>query len=114
MLQEALALVIIFIFLVRLGVQVYRNQIPRSQFIFWLIFWLVAGVLVVYLQELDQFVARLGFSSSGIEVLLYLTVAVMFYLILRLRLKLESLERDITTLTRHVSRTSEPSRDHRH
>lgn len=112
MLQEILALIVIFIFLVRLGFQLYHEQIPRSQFILWLVFWLIGGVVVIYLQDIDRLVARLGFSSSGIEVLLYLTVAVMFYLILRLRLKLERMERDITTLTRHLARTTHSSKDH--
>ncbi len=106
MIQELLALLVIFFFLVRLGIQLQRDQIKRSQFIFWLIFWLVAGIVILYLQEIDRFVARLGFSSSGIEVLLYVAVAVIFYWLLRLRLKFEQLEKNITTLTRLLSRTT--------
>ncbi len=106
MIQELLALLIIFFFLIRLGIQLHREQIPRGQYIFWLIFWLLAGILVLYLQEIDRFVAQLGFSSSGIEVLLYLAVAIIFYWLLRLRLKFEQLEKNITILTRLLARST--------
>ncbi len=103
MLQELLALAVIFFFLFRLGLQLKRGQIPKGQFIFWLCFWLVGGILVIYLKEIDTFVARLGFSSSGIEILLYIAIIIIFYFIFRLRLKVERMENDITTLTRIIS-----------
>ena len=103
MLQELLALAVIFFFLFRLGLQLKRGQIPKAQFIFWLCFWLVGGILVIYLKEIDTFVARLGFSSSGIEILLYIAIIIIFYFIFRLRLKVERIENDITTLTRIIS-----------
>jgi hypothetical protein len=103
MFQEYLALGIIFFFLFRLGLQLRRNQIPRGQFVFWLCFWLIGGILVIYLKEIDLFVAQLGFSGSGIEILLYIAVIIIFYFIFRLRLKVEKMENDLTILTRNIS-----------
>jgi len=96
MFQEFIALAVIVFFLLRLGWQFYKDQIPKSQFIFWLSFWL----LLIYIRQIDQLAARLGFSSSGIQLLLYVAVAVIFYVIFRLRLKLAQMEKDITELTR--------------
>lgn len=100
MFQELLALLIIFLFLGRLGWQLYKKQVPRGQFIFWLIFWLVGGLLIIYIKEIDVLVARLGFSGSGIQILFYIAVAIIFYFIFRMRLKIERMENDITVLTR--------------
>ena len=100
MFQELLALLIIFLFLARLGWQLHQKQIPRGQFIFWLIFWLIGGVLIIYIKSIDIFVARLGFSSSGIQILFYIAVAIIFYFIFRLRLKIERMESDLTTVIR--------------
>ncbi len=100
MLQEILALILIFFFLGRIGWQVWHEQIPRGQFIFWLIFWLLAGIAIIFIKDIDALVARLGFSGSGIQILLYLSVALIFYFILRLRLKIERLERDLTIVVR--------------
>lgn len=103
MIQEILALIVIFLFLGRLGWQLYKQQIPQGQFVFWLFFWLTGGVLIIFLKEIDTFVAKLGFSSSGIQILFYVSVAIIFYFIFRMRLKMEKLESDLTEIIRLVA-----------
>ncbi len=100
MIQEILALIVIFLFLGRLGWQLYKQQIPQGQFVFWLFFWLTGGVLIIFLKEIDTFVAKLGFSSSGIQILFYVSVAIIFYFIFRMRLKMEKIESDLTEIIR--------------
>ncbi len=106
MIQEYIALGIIAAFIIRLGWQVYRNQLSRNQFLFWLGFWFVAGLLIIFVRNLDALAARLGFSSSGIQILLYCAVIIIFYFIFRLRLKMDRIERDITALARSIAISS--------
>ena len=106
MIQEIIALVIILAFLGRLGWQFYHDQIPKSQFLFSLIFWFISGLLIIFIHSIDQLAVRLGFSSSGIELLLYIAVALIFYWIFRLRLKLQKIDRQITKLTRSIALTN--------
>ncbi|KKQ54143.1 MAG: hypothetical protein US83_C0002G0102 [Candidatus Falkowbacteria bacterium GW2011_GWC2_38_22] len=73
------------------------------EFLFWLFFWLLAGLTIVLLKEIDALVAYLGFSATGINALLYLSVAILFYLIFKLRLKLEKTEREITKIVRAIA-----------
>lgn len=103
MFQEILALIIIFLFIARISWQLHQKLIPKNQFIFWLVFWLICGTLIVYIKKIDSLVASIGFSSSGIQVLLYIAVALIFYFIFRIRLKLEKIENDISTITRHYA-----------
>jgi len=103
MLQQELALLIIIFFLFRLFWQKKKKQINFNEFIFWLAFWFLAGAAIIFIKKIDQFVANLGFSGSGIDILLYLGVAVLFYLIFRLRLKIEKIEKSITKIVREIS-----------
>ena len=103
MLQQIIALIIIAWFLSRLYWQKRKNHISFNEFLFWLVFWLVAALLIIGLKFIDRLVAGLGFSGSGIEVLLYLSVALLFYLVFRLRLRLEKIEKDITKLVEHIA-----------
>ncbi len=103
MLQRILALIIILFFLSRLFWQRRKKQIGANEFIFWLVFWVLAAVLTLALKQIDILVARLGFSGSGIEILLYLGIAILFYFIFRLRLKLEKMEKDITAIVRKIA-----------
>ena len=103
MMQQILALTIIAFFLARLFWQKQKKQISANEFVFWLIFWILAGAAIVSLKWIDRLAAGLGFSGSGIEVLLYVAAAVLFYFIFRLRLRLEKIERDITKIVREIS-----------
>ncbi|KKR21798.1 MAG: hypothetical protein UT48_C0003G0006 [Parcubacteria group bacterium GW2011_GWE2_39_37] len=103
MFQQISALVIILFFISRLIWQKKNNQIANNEFKFWLFFWLVAGLAVLSLKWVDQIVAKLGFSGSGIEVLLYVSTAVMFYLIFRLRLRLTKIEQSITKIVTEIA-----------
>jgi len=103
MIQQLLALFIVFSFLGRLILQKKRKKISAGEFIFWLVFWFLVLLAVVFLKYIDFFVASLGFSASGIDVLIYLAVAILFYFVFRLRIKLEKIERDITSIVREIS-----------
>lgn len=103
MFQELIAIIIVLGFLGRLLWQRSKAQINKNEFIFWLCFWLIVLALMFSLKWLDQLVAGLGFSSSGIQVLLYSAVAVIFYFIFRLRLRLAKMERDISKIVEHLA-----------
>jgi hypothetical protein len=103
MLQQILALIIIAFFLARLFWQKQKKQIGANEFVFWLIFWILAAGAIIALKWVDKLVAGLGFSGSGIDILIYIAVVVLFYFIFRLRLKLEKIEKDITKIIREIS-----------
>lgn len=103
MFQQSIALIIIAFFLSRLYWQKQKKQIAPGEFVFWLVFWLIAALAIIFLKWIDKLVAGLGFSGSGIEVLLYLGIAVLFYFIFRLRLKLEKMEKDLTKIVREIA-----------
>lgn len=105
MFQQIIALIIILFFLSRLFWQKRKKQINAGEFIFWLVFWISAAVAVVSLKWIDKLVAGLGFSGSGIEVLFYIAVIILFYLIFRLRLKIEKMEKNITKVIREIALT---------
>lgn len=103
MLQQIIALIIIAFFLSRLFWQKQKNQIRVNEFIFWLIFWILAAGAIIILKWIDKFVANLGFSGSGIDILIYISVVILFYLIFKLRLKMEKMEKNITKIVRNIA-----------
>jgi hypothetical protein len=103
MFQQLIALIIILFFLSRLFIQKRKKQIGANEFAFWLVFWLLAAGAIIFLKRIDALVAELGFSGTGIEVLFYAGVIILFYLIFRLRLRLERMERDITKIVRNLA-----------
>lgn len=102
-LQQLLALIIIGFFIFRLFSQKKKKEINSSEFALWLVFWSVSALAIVFLKELDSLASMLGFSASGINLLFYAAILILFYLIFRLRLRIAKLDKDITDLNRSIS-----------
>jgi hypothetical protein len=100
MLQQTIALIIIAFFLLRLIKQKKKKEINANEFVLWLSFWIISAGAIIFLKKIDALVALLGFSGSGIDVLLYIGVITLFYFIFKLRLKLEKIENSISELVR--------------
>lgn len=109
MFQVIFAVVVIVFFIFKLYWQKQKGAVSSGEFVFWLIFWLASLVLVLFLKPLDRLVASFGFSVSAIQVAAYLAIAVLFYFVFRVRLKLEKLDEDLTKINEVVSKNTKPS-----
>lgn len=103
MLQQAIALIFIAIFIWRLSLQKKKQQIGNNEFILWLAFWLIGALAIIFIRFLDKILVTAGFSGSGINFLLYLAVISLFYLVFKLRLKISKLEKNLTDLVREIT-----------
>jgi len=101
--QQIIALIIIAFFLARLFFQKQKKEIGANEFIFWLVFWLLAAIAIIALKWIDAFVASLGFSGAGIDILLYIAIITLFYIIFKLRLRIAKMEKDITKIVRNIA-----------
>ena len=103
MIQKLFALAIIVFFFFKILRQRQKEAISQNEFIFWTSFWILAALAIAFIKEIDRFVAALGFSGSGINILFYLAVLILFYFIFKLRLRLAKNEKQLTDLTRIVT-----------
>jgi len=103
MIQQLIAGIVIIFFLLKLLNQWKKKTISANEFIFWLIFWVLAILIVVFIKQIDQIVIKLGFSSSAINLVFYLAVLFLFYLIFKMRLKIVKIEKNITDLARQIT-----------
>ncbi|MEA3398748.1 MAG: DUF2304 family protein [Patescibacteria group bacterium] len=103
MIQQIIALIIIFFLLSRLFWQKKKGALSNNEFIFWLFFWLLSALSIALIKWLDKVVASMGFSGPSIQVLLYLSIVFLFYIIFRLRLRLEKIEKNITKIIRELA-----------
>ncbi len=69
---------------------------------FWLFFWLIVGVVVALPWTTSLLAARLG-VTRGVDLVMYVAVIALFYLVFRLTVKIEKLEGNITKLVREVA-----------
>ena len=103
MIQQIIAILILLFFILKLNREKRKKSITYNEFIFWLTFWILGVLIIVFIKPIDKIVMGLGFSSSGINLIFYLAVLFLFYLIFRMWLRMVKLENDITELSRKIA-----------
>ena len=76
-----------------------RRELKVSEFLMWLIFWLSVAVAFITPESLTRLANILGIGR-GADLVLYAAVVVVFYLMFRISIRLEKMERDITKAVR--------------
>lgn len=67
--------------------------------IFWFLFWVAAIVVVLWPASATQ-IAKMFGIGRGADFIIYSAFAILFYLVFRLHIKIESLGRDLTKVVR--------------
>lgn len=101
--QQLIAIIVIIYIIIKIVLQKKQNKISQNEFALWLIFWFFVMLAIIFIKQIDSLVAMIGFSATGIDVLLYLSVAWLFYYVFKMRIKMEKMEKNITALIRQNS-----------
>ena len=101
LIQIILSLFLLFA-LSRVLMQLRQGKLTVGTFLFWvgLFVFALTGVLS---PEFTQEVARLLGIGRGTDVAMYLSIALLFYLIFRLSITIEETRREITELFRKLA-----------
>ena len=80
-----------------------EKSISRQAIFFWLFVWAAVLVLVFH-PDLSNAVARFLGMGRGIDSVFFLSIVSLFYLIFRLYVKIEQIDKDITTLSKNTAK----------
>ena len=78
------------------------GDLSKGALVWWCLFWVAAGV-VVLLPNSTAYFAKLAGIGRGADLVVYLSLAVIFFIIFRLMIKIEMLSKDITKLARKIA-----------
>ncbi len=68
----------------------------------WVLLWLAVGAVTLMPQTTDVIATKLG-VGRGVDVVMYVSLIALFYLVFRLFTKIEDVEREITRLVRKLA-----------
>lgn len=80
----------------------FKKEIRGRELVIWLIFWALVALAVGLPQTTDRLAVRLG-VSRGADLLVYISVLVLFYLVFRILVKLEKVDKDLTKIVRAIA-----------
>lgn len=69
---------------------------------FWLLIWAVALVAIFYPEETTRLARVLGIGR-GVDIVVYASIAILFYLVFRLHVYQENIRTEISQLIREIS-----------
>lgn len=97
-------LIVLFIVYVvyRLVVKLNKRELTMQVFILWLIFWLIVGFAVVIPDSLSYIASKVG-VGRGVDVAVYIAVLTLFYIVFRIFIRLEKMEKNISEIVRKIS-----------
>lgn len=99
--QLILSVLIIFI-IIKTLISFNKKQITRLFFILWNFFWLIVLYFIFYPGFLVGLAKRLG-VGRGVDLAIYVSVICLFYLIYKLFIKIEKIEKQITKIVREIA-----------
>lgn len=83
------------------------NKLTQNEFLFWVFLWVVV-IIVSIIPGITSILSRQFGIGRGIDLVLYVSIIAIFYLIFRLYVKLESVEKEITRVVRKIALDSKP------
>lgn len=82
--------------------QLKNSNLTFKAFVFWMVIWLAALIGIVNPDLTSRFAKVFGIGR-GADIVIYLSIALIFYLIFRLSIFIENIRHEITRLTREIA-----------
>ncbi|MDO8669179.1 MAG: DUF2304 family protein [Candidatus Buchananbacteria bacterium] len=96
---QFILVIIIILAVLRLLYQLKNKNIGLSQFFMWLVIWLIA-IVIIWQPKITTYLAALVGIGRGVDLAIYISIIVIFYLMFRLLIRIEKIEKDITKIVR--------------
>jgi small membrane protein len=99
---QLILLVFIIFAASRAFIQFRGGTIRFAALSFWLLIWVVAIIAIFFPGETTALARVLGIGR-GVDVIIYSSIAILFYLVFRLHVYLEDIRSQLSSLIREVS-----------
>jgi len=79
-----------------------EGVIGLGAFLFWVGLWMLAIISIFY-PAFTSYIADLMGIGRGADIIIYLSIALLFYLVFRIHVMIENLEEKISRLIREIA-----------
>ena len=79
-----------------------KNNLTNIGTILWSLFW-ITGLIVIWFPEIIEIIGHFFGVARSIDALVYISIILLIYLILKQKIKINEIEKEITILTRKIS-----------
>ncbi len=102
MLIQIILIFLISVIVLRLINQWRAHTLTIQQFSLWLSVWLIA-VLIIAVPEITSYLATRVGITRGVDLVVYTSIILLFYVVFKLLMRQENQEKHITTLVQKIA-----------
>ena len=95
---------IIVIIYGQLVLRVIKDKTSLFKIFFWLFFWAGALVLIWLPPNTIDKIGQFFGVEKGLDLVVYISIIILFYIVLRIYNKVDKLQKDITKLVRELAK----------
>ncbi len=106
MIIQIVATGIILVIFGQLALRVIKDKTSIVKILFWLIFWAGALVLIWLPQGTIDSIGQFFGVEKGLDLVVYMSIIILFYIVLRIYGKVDKLQKNITKLVREIAKTN--------
>ncbi|MBU0546058.1 DUF2304 domain-containing protein [Patescibacteria group bacterium] len=99
---QALLIAFFFYASVRVFLRYRANEISAGVTMSWILFWIIAAFLTAK-PDITYFFARIVGIGRGADLVMYVALALIFYMLFRISVSTQKINKDITKLTRKIA-----------
>lgn len=95
--------------MMRLYKQYRQHKVAVGWFVLWMIFWALV-ILMAFAPQTSDVVADLVGVGRGVDLIVYISLPVLFYVVFRLAVRQDQMKKEMTDLVRKIAidRAEEP------
>lgn len=101
LIQILIVLFIVYVF-GRMLKKFRKGELSRREFIWWSILWSVI-ITATLLPKTTDIVANFLGVGRGYDLSVYISIIILFYLMFRMMIKIDQIDRNITKIVRKIS-----------
>lgn len=101
---------LVLLIIYRVVIKWRQGILTSRDLVFWVGFWFVVGIIIL-LPEATSFMAEIVGVGRGSDLVVYLSIVLIFYIIFQMTIKIEKIERNITKVVRTVAMRDEVADD---
>ncbi len=99
---QIVAVVFIFFVVSRILIKYKKKEISFRELFFWFLFWILVAVVILLPQTTSILASKLGIGR-GADLVIYVAIVFIFYIIFKIYVRLDKTDREITELVRKIS-----------
>lgn len=88
--------------LLKVAMRYKEKVISLQELLAWTIFWFLVAFIVLF-PDITSYAANLVGVGRGVDLVIYLAILILFYLMFRALVKLDKVEKDVTKVVRKAA-----------